>query len=131
MRARLSHHLRLLLVALAAACAVAFNYRHVPVVRVVADAPVPGQTVVGGSHRVVVRERVSLESVHADAVSMVSPAIGAEPLPEPGRNPLGAWFQAKNKTLGALPTPAVRAVVARAAPAFTRLLGASIAPQAP
>ena len=136
MRQRLfSHYLRLLTLALAAMCAVGFNHRHVAVVRVVADAGTPASpgapVVVTGSHRVIVRERVSLESVHADAVTVAGPAVAWLPLSEPLRDPLGAWLKTKTLALGALPTSGVRAVMARAAPAFARLLGASVAPQAP
>lgn len=132
-RLAVSHYLRLLTLAFAAVCAVAFNHRHVAVVRVVADAaPVsPGGPVVVGSHRVVVRERVSLESVHADVLTVAGPAVAWLPLPAPSRDPLGAWLKTKTLALGGLPVLVARAVVAGAAPAFARLLGACVAPQAP
>ncbi len=136
LRARLSHHLRLLLLAFAATCAVALNHRHVAVVRLVADAgPAPtsagGTVVTVGTHRVVVRERVSLESIHADALTLAGPLVAWLPPTSPARDPLGAWLQTKGRMLGALPTSVVHAVGGRAVPPFARLLGASVAPQAP
>ena len=137
LRARLFHHLRLLVVALAAVCGGMLNHRHVAVVRVVADAaptaPAPGAPVVTGSHRVVVRERVSLESIHADAVTVAGPAAAWLPNEDPARDPLSAWLTTLLGLafgLAGLALPVPRAP-RRAAPAFARLLGASVAPQAP
>ncbi len=127
---RLAHHLRLLIVALAAVCAVGLNHRHVVVVRHIA-ATGPHEAAVKGVRTVVVRERVSLESIHADVVAVAG--LVAEWLPPTlvPRNPLGAWLQTKSFALDALPTQPVRALVARAVPAFARLLGACVAPHAP
>ncbi len=126
---RLTHHVRLLIVALAAVCAVAFNHRHVAMVRHVAAAG-PHSTVVKGTRAVVVRERVSLESIHADVVAVAGPVAEWFPPTLLDRDPLGTWLNEKTPALGTLPTLPVRAV-ARAVPALARLLRASVAPQAP
>ena len=133
MRIRFSQYLRLLTLAFAAACAVVLNHRHVAVVRVVADAvpTSPGTPVVAvGSHRVVVRERVSLESVHVDACTAAGPVAAWLPLLMPTRDPLGTWLQAKVRIQGLMPLAPARALT-RAVSVFARLLGASVVPQAP
>ncbi|MBC7446901.1 MAG: hypothetical protein H7330_02460 [Hymenobacteraceae bacterium] len=135
MRRATSHYLRLVMLAFAAVCAVALNHRHVAVVRVVADAVPPASSgapvVLVGSHRVVVRERVSLESVHAGASTVASSVAAWLPPVVPARNPLGAWLRATAATLGARPTALVCASVAGIVPAYARLLGTTVAPQAP
>jgi hypothetical protein len=133
MFARLTHYMRLLIVAMAAVCAVAFNHRHVSVVREVAEneAPTPGRMVVATSKRVVVRERVSLESTHADALTMAGTAFGWLPALLPERDPLGAWLTKKHEWAGPLVLLPMVAVSRHIVPAFARLLDASVAPQAP
>ncbi len=135
MRAHLAHCFRLLTLAFAAVCAVALNHRHVAVVRVVANAdssPASSRqpVVAAGTHRVVIRERVSLETVHSDALTVAGPAAAWLPAERPDRDPLGTWLKARTRTLGLPATMPVRALT-RAVPAFARLLGASVAPQAP
>ena len=133
MRVRLTHYFRLMTIALAAVCAVAFNHRHVAVVRVVADTSSETPTVGAGRHRVVVRERVSLESTHADALTVAGPAVAWLPPTKPGHDSLGAWLTTLLGVAFGLAAFTVRPLPRRAvaAPAFARLLGASVAPQAP
>ncbi len=136
----LPHYLRLLVLALAAACATVLNYRHVAVVRVVAaesaPAPAPGgkptdRAIVRNSKRVVVRERVSFESITTDVLPAAAPLAAWLPTLLPTRNPLGAWLQTKAVWAAPLALLPVRGAGHRALPAFGRLLGTCVAPQAP
>ena len=137
----LPHYLRLLVLTLAAACATVLNYRHVAVVRVVAaesaPAPAPGgqptdRVIVRNSKRVVVRERVSFESITTTDALLTAPPLAAWlPALVPARNPLGTWLLTKMIWAAPVALFPVRAAWHCALPAFERLLGTCVAPQAP
>jgi hypothetical protein len=128
------HYFRLVVIAFAAVCAVALNHRQVAVVRLVAAAEAPETPAVApGKRTVVVRERVSLESVYADALTLAVPdAATLPPLLPPSRNPLGLWLSALlGLAFGLTALTVARRPTGTPVPAFARLLGASVAPQAP
>lgn len=125
---RFTHHLRFLLVALAAVWTMALNHQQVVVARVQA-APKSGKSALTARRNVVVvRERVSLESTHADVFSVAGPAVAWFPA-----DPLGEWLTEQSRaTVARISEGATRAALPVAAVSLmARLVGTSLSPQAP
>jgi hypothetical protein len=122
------HHLRLLFVALAAMWTMALNHQQVVVARVLPAAKTGKSAVTPRKNVVVVRERVSLESTHADAFSVAGPVVAWLPV-EPTRAEIAAYCRAPfaRILLQAAPRLAQNTTVGLVA----RLVGSSLSPQAP
>ena len=122
------HPLRWLVLVACMAANLALNHQWVATWRLARPATKTerGTTV---RQMVTVRERILLASVPADAPVVAPPAVGWLPL-----DPLGAWRNALSKAVlhtGVALACVVRAVALPTAPAFARLLGAAVSPQAP
>lgn len=126
---RFGHHMRMLFVALAAMWTMALNHQQVVVARVQA-APKSGKSALAARKNVVVvRERVSLESTHADAFSVAGPVVAWLPA-----DPLSEWLTDQSRATVARLLLNAAPGVALARPAvglMARLVGTSLSPQAP